>query len=457
MSYRVTNVTKNRFTEVQPGQVGTIRAVVGDILQFTGAGWTPNTLATLYSNGTPIMDLPVIDDGSRLNTGYFDSGPIPVQSDVGASQPTRVSGFVEGNGVNSGTINLTNQETFATMNFSATGGGHIEDIDRRTVSGAIAYPLGTVFTMYAVPNPGSYFVRWELNGQWLNTATATLNSVAVNGDSYVAIFSSTTYSITKNITPVGSGQIRTSVNGVITDGPFNQYDVVTVQAIPLAGSTFTGWGGDLTGTANPQTLNMTANKSVTATFTKIRAVLILDTEGSGVGSIVMSPQGTAEVTGITFEYGTLVTLTAIPDGGSTFNGWTGTNNNTANPTTVKMDADRTVTATFTLTGGGGGTTFTLTTSITPAGGGTLNVPPTSVRTPNSDAILQATPAEGYGFAGWSGDASGKVNPIAVFMNGNKTVVANFALIPPPPPIDLRIVVGGIIVAGVGLALLFRKG
>jgi uncharacterized protein (TIGR02145 family)/uncharacterized repeat protein (TIGR02543 family) len=39
--------------------------------------------------------------------------------------------------------------------------------------------------------------------------------------------------------------------------------------------------------------------------------------------------------------------------------------------------------------------------------------------------VTATAAEGYTFAGWSGDTTGTANPISITMNGNKTVIANF--------------------------------
>ncbi len=42
--------------------------------------------------------------------------------------------------------------------------------------------------------------------------------------------------------------------------------------------------------------------------------------------------------------------------------------------------------------------------------------------------LTATPATGYNFTSWSGDAGGSANPVTVAMNGNKTVTANFTII-----------------------------
>jgi uncharacterized repeat protein (TIGR02543 family) len=44
---------------------------------------------------------------------------------------------------------------------------------------------------------------------------------------------------------------------------------------------------------------------------------------------------------------------------------------------------------------------------------------------NTTATLTATPAPGYLFTGWTGDATGTANPLGVLMNADKTITANF--------------------------------
>lgn len=58
------------------------------------------------------------------------------------------------------------------------------------------------------------------------------------------------------------------------------------------------------------------------------------------GSISLSPSGG------TYAEGTVVTVTATPAGGFQFGGWTGALSGTTNPTTITMDADKTIGATF---------------------------------------------------------------------------------------------------------------
>jgi hypothetical protein len=67
---------------------------------------------------------------------------------------------------------------------------------------------------------------------------------------------------------------------------------------------------------------------------------ILTVNTSGSGSVTINP------TSSTYNFGTVVTLTADPDPNWVFEGWTGDLNGLANPITITMNFDKTVTATF---------------------------------------------------------------------------------------------------------------
>jgi len=47
---------------------------------------------------------------------------------------------------------------------------------------------------------------------------------------------------------------------------------------------------------------------------------------------------------------------------------------------------------------------------------------------NSSVTITASPADGYEFTGWSGNASGSTNPLTITVNGNKNITANFSVI-----------------------------
>ncbi|MBL6447185.1 glycoside hydrolase family 9 protein [Fulvivirga sp. 29W222] len=95
------------------------------------------------------------------------------------------------------------------------------------------------------------------------TITATTEDGGYTASSEVTVTTDTTpeeYALTTIIN--GQGSIQLSPVGGIYDANTE----VTLTAIPNAGYTFTGWSGDLSGIANPATLVMSTNKTVTATF-----------------------------------------------------------------------------------------------------------------------------------------------------------------------------------------------
>ncbi|MFL6333458.1 MAG: immunoglobulin domain-containing protein [Pyrinomonadaceae bacterium] len=63
----------------------------------------------------------------------------------------------------------------------------------------------------------------------------------------------------------GAGAIQTGTGGDM----FHEGEAVTLTAVPAPGWEFAGWGGDVTGTANPAALTMDGNKSVTANFVQV--------------------------------------------------------------------------------------------------------------------------------------------------------------------------------------------
>jgi len=143
------------------------------------------------------------------------------------------------------------------------------------------------------------------------------------------------YMLTVNT--VGQGGVIISPSG----GTYDENTVVTLEAVPVTGWEFIAWSGDLTGSTNPTTITMDAAKTVTATFQQIPPTqYILTVNTTGEGFVKVDPPDT------TFILGTVVTLTPIPDDGWIFSGWSGDLTGAADPGSITMDADQTVTATF---------------------------------------------------------------------------------------------------------------
>ena len=69
-------------------------------------------------------------------------------------------------------------------------------------------------------------------------------------------------------------------------------------------------------------------------------------------------------------------------------------------------------------------TATFTLVVTASDGGSVN-DPGETHNENANVSLTATPADGYAFSGWTGDASGSTNPLSVSMTSDKNIAASF--------------------------------
>ena len=84
-------------------------------------------------------------------------------------------------------------------------------------------------------------------------------------------------------------------------------------------------------------------------------------------------------------------------------------------------------------------TYQLSTSVNPSNSGSISPSDGNF---HGEVILFETPAQGYEFSGWTGDASGNSNPLTLTMDSDKQVVAQFSQIivtPTPTPLEVSIV------------------
>ncbi len=311
---------------------------------------------------------------------------------TGTANPTTITM----NGNKTVTANFTASTATYTLTINAVNGSVTKTPNQTS------YASGAVVTLQAVPNTGYTFSGWsgDLSGT-TNPTTITMNGNKTVTASFTAVAGTTTYSLTVN-----------AVNGSVTKTPnqtsYSPGTVVTLQAVPSAGYSFSSWSGDVTGTANPTTITMNGNKSVTASFTANTYTLTVSAVN---GSVTKTPNQTS------YAYGTTVTLQAVPNAGYTFSGWSGDASGTANPTTITMTANKSVTANFTAS------TYTLTVSA--VNGSVTKTPNQTSYASGAVVTLQAVPNAGYSFSSWSGDVTGTANPTTLTMNANKSVTAGF--------------------------------
>jgi NOL1/NOP2/fmu family ribosome biogenesis protein len=110
-------------------------------------------------------------------------------------------------------------------------------------------------------------------------------------------------------------------------------------------------------------------------------------------------------------------------------GWSGDASGTSSNITVVMDRNKSVTAQF------GQFLFTLT--VTTVGSGTVSGNTQSNYFSGATVNLSASPAQGFYFQNWTGDASGTSRNLSVVIDRDKRVVANF-----PPLTLLALTAGG---------------
>ncbi|MEA2391458.1 MAG: large repetitive protein [Solirubrobacteraceae bacterium] len=232
---------------------------------------------------------------------------------------------------------------------------------------------------------------------------------------------------------VGPGSVTSDVGGIDCGSSclqlFNVGDPVTLTATPAAHATFTGWSGDCTG-SDVCRLTMDGAKSASASFAAIQHVLSVSKAGAGTGAVTGVTGidcGTACSTDL--DEGSVVTLTATPDAGSTFAGWSGAGCAGTSTCEVTMSDVESVVATFDH----GPRTLT----VSPAGDGSGSVASDGLGeifcgatcshdfTYGTVVTLTATPAAHSTFSGWSGACTGG-GTCQVTTDDAKGVTATFA-------------------------------
>lgn len=272
-------------------------------------------------------------------------------------------------------------------------------------------------------------------------ANRNSDSLALSGDGQVAAFSSQAFNLVPGdgndekdifVHEIGAAQELLEVDlagfgaGVVTSVPggiscpsncseiYPRGTFVTLTAQEDPGSIFAGWFGCDGVNGKECTVTLTESKTATVTFNlPIQFhTLLVTIEGTGSGSVINTP-------GIDcpgdctedFQENTGVLLTAFPDSGSTFIGFSGDPD--CEDGVVVMDVAKTCTATFALnsvlsvvlTGSGSGTVTSSNPGIQCPGDCSESLPPGTV------ATLTALADSGSFFISWTGCTPNPSNPL----------------------------------------------
>jgi hypothetical protein len=386
--------------EETPPQYTLTASVVGSHGSVTPAGGT-------YDEGDVVTLTATPDDGYRVKawTGTDDDTSTEATNTVTLNADRTVTVEFEEIPAEQYTLTLTTE-----------GQGSVTLVPTGTT-----YTAGTIVTLTPAPATGWHFVEWQND---LTGATAPAQLTMDADKAVTAVFEeddpTTQYALTVNVT--GNGTVTLDPTG----GTYDQNTTVTLTATAELGWHFLEWQGDLTGTDNPATVTIDADKAVTAVFEEddpITPQYTLTVNVAGNGTVTLDP------TGGTYDENTVVTLTAEADTGWHFVEWQGDLTGTDNPATVTIDADKAVTAVF-EEDDPATPQYTLTVDTT--GQGTVTLDPSGGTYDENAAVTLTTAADaGWHFVEWQGDLTGSTNPVAIVMNTDKTITAVFQEDTPP--------------------------
>lgn len=151
------------------------------------------------------------------------------------------------------------------------------------------YDYGTLVQLNATANAGYSFVNYTEGTTILSTNPSYQISMTGNR-TIVANFTQNAYTLTLTANPTAGGTVAKTPN----QATYTLNTSVQLTATANAGYTFTGWGGDTSGTTNPLTIVMRTSKNIVANFTAITPPVPLGTAanfGAFGGSAGVTNQG----------------------------------------------------------------------------------------------------------------------------------------------------------------------
>ena len=297
-------------------------------------------ICAISTSASPVVGGTASGDGNYIegsnvsvtadsNDGYvfvhWTEGGIPVSTDgeytfVAGSDRNLVAVFVEE----------------YTLTIQVEGSGSVE-VGGVSYTEAIYVSSGTILSLDAIAGAEYHFTGWSGD----LTSVDNPESITMDGDKVItANFAINRYTLTIQVEGSGSVEVDDVVyTDVIT---LNSGTILSLVAIAGNEYHFTGWSGDLASEDNPESITMDGDKVITANFAINQYTLTIQVEGSG----------TVEVDAVTYDQiitadsGDDLILEAIAAAGFRFMAWSGDLISEENPTSITMDGNKTVTATF---------------------------------------------------------------------------------------------------------------
>jgi eukaryotic-like serine/threonine-protein kinase len=237
----------------------------------------------------------------------------------GVSSPVIAAGivYVTIDSMMSGTIYAFGSIVTYTLTLNTVGHGTVSP-------GNQTYNAGVSIDLNAIPDAGWSFANWTGDASGTTNTTVTMTgNLTVN-----ATFTQNSHNLT--MITIGQGNVFPG-NQTLPSGTN-----VTIWANTVPGWSLQSFSGDIS--ENDTTVTLNRDMVVNVTFTQDTYTLTMVSVGNG--TVLPGNQS--------YLFGTTVDLKAIPANNWNFSGWTGDISGTTN-TTITMDTNKTVTATFLTT------------------------------------------------------------------------------------------------------------
>jgi len=229
------------------------------------------------------------------------------------------------------TLTVSASKNIIAVDESITFTSNATDSDGHIVSYSWTFGDGTTSTAI---NPTKTYTT-------AGTYTATLKVTDNQGLSSeksvtITVTSKPTFTLSTlfNATPAST---NSKISLTPQKSSYTEGESVVVTAIPESGYEFGGWNGDISGMQNPMTITISKNFNINANFVKYYKLTTTTNVANGIINITPKQDK--------YKHGDVVTIEASPNSGYLFESWSGVNA-TTNKTTITMDSDKVISATF---------------------------------------------------------------------------------------------------------------